>query len=618
MSTAIRNVESNVATVKISDYIMETLVQHGIRQAFMISGGGAMHLVDSVGRHPQLDYVCCHHEQACAIAAEGYARASGQMAAVIVTSGPGGTNTLTGVAGQWLDSIPAIYISGQVKQETTITSCPGLKLRQLGDQELNVVDLVRPMTKYAVMVRDPREMGYHLHRALYLATHGRPGPVWLDIPLDIQAASVALSDLLAYEPSEDEILFDAQILREQAAELLARIRQASRPVIIAGHGIRLAGAVEEFHELIVRLNVPVLTAICGHDLIWSDHPLFAGRPGICGDRHGNMALQNSDLMLAIGARLGVRQISYDYNNLAKEAFRAMVDIDPAELEKPTLRLHMPVHADAKCFIKEMLRQLGDKIVSPKKSWINWCRDRKQTLPTVFDDNSHRPGYVNSYTFADALFRQLPPDALVVTANGTAYTSTYQVMQIKKGTRVFANQACASMGYDLPAAIGACIARGGPVVLLAGDGSIQMNIQELQTIVNYRLPIKIFVYDNRGYLSIRLTQDAYFEGRHIASGPELGVTCPDVCRIAEAYGLPTARLEDETDLDSNLSRLLDLPGPLVCNLHMDPNQTVLPKLSSSVGPDGRLISRPLEDMYPFLPRNEFYSHMLIQSCEKKCA
>ncbi len=382
-------------------------------------------------------------------------------------------------------------------------------------------------------------------------------------------------------------------------------------MILAGHGIRLAGAVEEFHQLIERLNVPVLTAICGHDMIWSDHPLFVGRPGICGDSHGNLALQNSDLMLAIGARMGVRQISYDYYNLAREAFRAMVDIDPAELKKPTLRLHMPIHADAKCFIREMLRQLGNEVVPVKTPWINWCQERRRTLPTILDDNPGRPGYVNSFAFADRLFRLLPPDALVVTANGTAYTGTFQVMQIKKGMRVFANQACASMGYDLPAAIGACIGRGGPVVLLTGDGSIQMNLQELQTIVNYRLPIKIFVLDNQGYLSIRITQDAYFEGRHFASSPEMGVTFPNICRIAEAYGLPTASLVDETDLENNLPQLLDLPGPLVCNVHMDPNQTVLPKLASSVGQDGRLISHTLEDMYPFLPREQFQTHMLIQ-------
>jgi acetolactate synthase-1/2/3 large subunit len=468
------------------------------------------------------------------------------------------------------------------------------------------------------MLRDPRDVGYHLHRALYLATHGRPGPVWLDVPLDIQGASVDPADMRSYDPCEDEIVFDTALLQEQAAELLARIRRASRPVILAGHGIRLAGAVEEFHQLIERLNVPVLTAICGHDMISSDHPLFVGRPGICGDRHGNMALQNSDLILAVGARLGVRQVSYDYDSFAREAFRVMVDIDPTELKKPTLRLHMPIHADAKWFIREMLRQLGDEVVPAKKPWIRWCRERKRTLPTVFDDNSHRPGYVNSYAFTDALFRLLPPDALVVTGNGTAYTGTYQVMQLKKGMRVFTNQACASMGYDLPAAIGACIAHGGPVVLLTGDGSIQMNIQELQTIMNYGLPIKIFVFDNRGYLSIRITQDAYFEGRHIASGPELGVTCPDICRVAEAYGLPAAGLLDETDLEENLSGLLAQTGPLICNVRMDPNQTVLPKLASSVGPDGRLVSRPLEDMYPFLPRDEFYSHMIVQPPLKKCA
>jgi acetolactate synthase-1/2/3 large subunit len=596
---------------KVTDYIAEHLATVGVRHVFMVTGGGAMHLNDSFGRAKGLEFICNQHEQACAIGAEGYYRATGKLAAVNVTSGPGGTNALTGVIGQWLDSIPCIYLSGQVKQQTTIAWCPELKLRQLGDQEINIVDIVRPVTKYAVMVRDAKTIRYHLERALYLATHGRPGPTWLDVPLDIQAATIDPSQLPAYDPAEDEIKFDRKKIREQVAELLKRFRSASRPVLMAGHGIRLAGAADLFVRLAEALNVPVLTAICGHDLIWSDHPLFFGRPGICGDRVGNMVVQNSDLFLAIGARLGVRQIGYNYDAFARAAFRAMVDIDPAELQKPTLRLDLSVQADTRLFIEEMLEQLGGETLPPKQSWLSWCEQQKSGLPTILQDNPSSPEYVNSYLFAQKLFAKLKSGDLVVTGNGTAYTGTYQVMQIKQGVRVFTNQACAAMGYDLPAAIGACIARGKkPVVLITGDGSLQLNIQELQTVVQHRLPIKIFALNNNGYLAIRITQDTYFGKRHFGSAPEGGLTLPNIRAVATAYGLPTVLMANEVAIEPALAEVLSSEGPCVCEVLMDPRQTLYPKISSVVKPDGTMVSRPLEDMYPFLPRDVFARSMII--------
>lgn len=597
--------------IRVTDYIAEFLNKVGVRHVFLVTGGGAMYLNDSFGRARNLQVVINQHEQACAIAAEGYYRATARLAAVNVTSGPGGTNAVTGVIGQWLDSIPCIYLSGQVKQQTTIAWCPELKLRQLGDQEINIVDIVRPVTKYAVMVRDPSQIRYHLERALYVATHGRPGPSWLDLPLDVQAAMVDPGQLAAYDPSEDEVVFDVDRMREQVAQLLGRFRSAERPVLMAGHGIRLAGATDLFMELVEALNVPVVTAICGHDLIWSDHPLFFGRPGICGDRVGNIVVQNSDLFLAIGARLGIRQISYSYDAFARAAFRAMVDIDPAELCKPTLRLHMAVHADARLFIEEMLRQLCGGGVARKDDWISWCKERNRVLPTVLQDNPSRPQFVNSYRFAVRLFEQLRPGDLVVTGNGTAYTGTFQVMRIKRGVRVFTNQGCASMGYDLPAAIGACIGRDRrPVVLITGDGSLQMNIQELQTVVHQRLPIKMFVLNNNGYLAIRITQDTYFDGRHIGSAPEGGLTLPDIQRVAAAYGLPTATIRTDADIDATVSQVLSMDGPCLCEVFMDPAQTLYPKLSSVVKPDGTIVSQPLENMYPFLPEHVFRKNMLV--------
>jgi acetolactate synthase I/II/III large subunit len=589
-----------VVVIKVSDYIAKFFAERGSRHVFMITGGGAMHLNDSFGQSKDLEFFCFQHEQASAFAAEGYYRASGRLPIVNVTSGPGGTNTLSGVIGQWLDSIPAVYISGQVKQETTISSCPELGLRQLGDQEINIVDIVKPVTKYAVMVRDAREIHYHLSKAFYLATHGRPGPVWLDIPLDIQSAKVDESALRTYDPKEDELKIESSLVQSQIAEVIRRIKEAKRPVILAGHGIRLAGAANEFRRLTEQLRIPVLTAICGHDLINSDNPLFFGRPGICGDRLGNIVIQNSDLMIAIGARLGIRQISYNYASFARGAFRVMVDIDKAELSKPTLTIDLPIHSDAKYFVNGMISQLNGESLQPKSVWIRWCEERKRLLPGVISENKNREGYVNSYEFADLLFKQLVPGTTVVTGNGTAYTGTFQIMQIKDGVRVFTNQGCASMGYCLPAAIGASMAGGQrPVVLITGDGSIQMNIQELQTVVAYRLSIKIFVLVNDGYLAIRTTQNAYFDGRHYGSSPEGRLFLPDIRKIAEAYGIPTKRIKGGDSLGDRINDVLSTDGPCLCEIWMDPQQTLYPKLSSTVGSDGKMISSSLENMFPFL-------------------
>jgi len=576
----------------------------------MIAGGGAMHLNDSFGTCPGLEYICFQHEQAAAIAAEGYYRSSGRMPVVNVTSGPGGTNTLTGVIGQWLDSIPAIYISGQVKQETTISACPDLYLRQLGDQEINIVDIVRPVTKYAHMVRKTKEIGYHLRKAYYLATHGRPGPVWLDIPLDIQGAYLDEAELISYNPDEDALQIDQSVWHRQLADLFERIKQAKRPVVMAGHGIRLAGATDEFLHVVERLGVPVVTAICGHDLIPSDHPLYFGRPGICGDRLGNFVVQNSDLLIAIGARLGIRQISYNYSGFAPDAYHVMVDIDLAELKKPTLRIDMPIHADAKDFLDQMLLCCNETPIAQKTEWLEWCRNGKGTLPEIISENVHRKEFINSYEFADLLFKQLPENAVVVTGNGTAYTGTFQVMKIKKGVRVFTNQACASMGYDVPAAIGAAIADPEKkVILITGDGSIQLNIQELETIVAYRLPIKIFVLNNDGYLAIRTTQDAYFEGRHIGSDRSGKLFLADILKIAGAFGIPSERISGNDLLSINIKNILNTSGPIFCEVMMDPKQTLYPKLSSSVGNDGKMISSSLENMFPFLDSATYQSHMV---------
>lgn len=597
--------------IKVADYLAKRIAEAGVRHVFMISGGGAMHLNDAIGRNKDLEYVCNHHEQACAIAVEGYSRTTGNLGVAIVTSGPGGTNTLTGVLGLWLDSIPGMFISGQIKYGTTVEST-GLLLRQLGDQEANIIAIVRSITKYAVMVRDPKSIRYHFEKALYLARNGRPGPVWLDIPLDVQATMIDEDELLPYSLAEDRICFDLETIKAQAAIIIERIRAAERPVFLAGNGIRLAGAMDLFHEVIDLLGVPVQTGMGGNDVIHSDHPLFFGRPSVTGDRSSNFIIQNADVLLTIGVRLGVRTVSYLFKAFARAAYKIIVDIDPAELKKPTIFPDMPVHCDAKILLEEMARQLRGTPLSRKENWIEWCRERRRRYPSVTPEWRAQKDYVNSFHFVDVLSGELSSSDVIVLANGAANTCTFQAIKLKKGQRLFTNTGCAAMGYDLPAAIGACFANDRKqVICIAGDGSIQMNLQELQTIVHHKLPIKIFLLNNNGYTSIRLTQDAYFPGGYVAADPSSGVTFPDIQKICAAYGIQSNQAANHEELLEKIRQTLAVPGPALCEIMMAPDQLLYPKLASEVKPDGTMISKPLEDMYPFLDRAEFLENMLIE-------
>lgn len=597
--------------IRVSDYLAKRIAEAGVRHVFMISGGGAMYLNDAIGKNKDLEYVCNHHEQACAMAVEGYARTTGNLGVAVVTSGPGGTNALTGVLGLWLDSIPGMFISGQIKYGTTVEST-GLPLRQLGDQEASIIAIVKSITKYAMMVRDPKSIRYHFERALYLARNGRPGPVWLDIPLDVQAAMVDENDLLAYSHAEDRICFDPEIVKAQASSIIERFRAAERPVFLAGNGIRLAGAMDIFHEVIDLLGIPVQTAMGGNDVIHSDHPLFFGRPSVTGDRSSNFIIQNADVLLSIGARLGVRTVSYLFKAFARAAYRIVVDIDPAELKKPIIFPDMPVHCDAKVLLEEMARQLRGNPLSRRENWIEWCRERRCRYPSVTPEWRAQKEYVNSFHFVDTLSDEWTSSDVIVLANGAANTCTFQAAKLKKGQRLFTNSGCASMGYDLPAAIGACFANDRKrVICIAGDGSIQMNLQELQTIVHHKLPIKIFLLNNNGYTSIRLTQDAYFPGGYIAADPSSGVTFPDIQKICTAYGIPSNRAANHEELLQRIHQTLAEPGPALCEIMMSPDQQLYPKLASEVKPDGTMVSKPLEDMFPFLDRAEFMENMLIE-------
>lgn len=597
--------------IRVADYVAKTLADYGVRHVFMVTGGGAMFLNDAFGQEKRIKYVCNHHEQACAMAAEAYARVTGQMGVINVTTGPGGINALNGVFGAWVDSIPMLVISGQVKRETLLATYNLPGLRQIGDQEADIISMVKSITKYAALLTEPNSIRYHLERALHLATTGRPGPCWLDIPGDVQASLIDEEGLASYDPNQDEPGWDVGLLRHQCREVIRRLEGAARPVVMAGSGVRLAGALGIFEMVIRKLGVPVATAWTAIDTVASDDPLYCGRPGTVGDRGGNFTVQNSDMLLVIGSRLNIRQVSYNWQGFARHAFKIQVDADGAELNKPTVRPDMGIHCDARLFLEELNRQLDASCYDANlhAEWLNWCRERVKRYPVVLPRHRTTEGPINPYNFLDVLLRRLAPDDVVVCGDGSACVITFQVAQVKQGQRFFTNSGDASMGYDLPAAIGAAVARGGKrVICLAGDGSIQLNIQELQTVVHQRLPIKIFVLNNGGYISIRQTQASFF-GRFVGESPSSGISFPDMVKIAQAYGIPAWRIECQDFLPS-VEMALNTPGPVLCEVMLDPNQPFEPKLSSRQLPDGRMVSTPLEDMYPFLERLELFSNMLI--------
>lgn len=597
--------------MKLSDYVADFLAAAGVTDAFMITGGGAMHLNDSLGKHPGIQCTFFHHEQSCAIAADSYYRLSNRLPVVNVTSGPGGTNAITGVYGAWVDSIGMIVISGQVKWETLVRSTD-LPLRQLGDQELDIVPVVKPITKYAEMVTDPQSIRYHLERALYLAINGRPGPVWLDIPLNVQGAQIDPDTLEGYAPPEADLVYETD-LDSACAEILRRIEKAERPVILAGTGVWLSGRHDQFLRLLDKLQIPVTTAWNSNDLVSDDNPWYCGRPGTIGDRPGNFTVQNADFLLVLGSRLNIRMVSYNWKAFARAAFKVIVDIDAVELKKPTIVPDLPVHADLRDVLPKLL-EMNYRPSPEHKAWVEWCQVRRQRYPVVLPEYWER-SRVNNYCFVKSLFEELEENDIVVTANGAAAVVTFQAAIIKKGQRMYHNSGCATMGYDLPASIGACVASGGKrIVCIAGDGSLQMNLQELQTIVGNKFPIKLFVLNNDGYLSMKQTQQNFFNGRLYGCDPSSGVTFPDFEKLAFAYGIPYRNSRSHADLREKIRSTLDSQGPQMCELFLDLTQVFAPKLASRQLPDGRMVSPAPEDMFPFLSREELAQNMLIPLLE----
>lgn len=609
--------------MRVADCIASIAIKSGITQTFMVTGGGAMHLNDAFTRIAGMKTLYMHHEQACAMAAEGYARRGGGMALVNVTTGPGGINALNGVFGAFTDSVPMLVVSGQVKTET-VASLQALPLRQLGDQEADILPMVRPITKFAEALLDPNDVAFMVEKAIWIARSGRPGPVWIDVPIDIQAAQVDESRLRHFEPARDVEGFPAShpnetgalagaALSEAVRDVVTRLRAAKRPVILPGTGIRTGKAVDAFNAVIDRLSVPVATAFNAHDLLPDDHRTFAGKAGTVGDRSGNFAVQNADFLLVLGCRLNIRQISYNYQAFAREATKVMVDIDAAEMAKHTLSIDVPIQADLGSFLEEMLRQLDNHEVPGEHAhYLEWCRVRKDRYPAALPEYFERNEPINPYAAISTMWDELGDQDTVVTANATACIVTFQTARLRGDQRLFSNSGSASMGYDLPAAIGAYLAAGEPgrTVCMAGDGSIMMNLQELQTIAGNRLPIKVFLLNNSGYSSIWQSQTAWFPDNLSGCGPTSGVSFPDFMKVAAAFGIEARRVTRLDEARDAIRAALAAPGPFVCEFMLDPEQPFAPKLSSRRLDDGRMVSAPLEDMAPFLPRDEFAGNMLI--------
>ena len=613
---------------RIADYIADFLVERGITDCFTVVGGGAMHLNDALGHKDGLHSTYNHHEQASAMAAEAYARLNNKMAVLCVTTGPGGTNAITGVVGGWLDSIPMFVLSGQVRYDTTARYneqfTEGYKLRSVGDQEFDITKSVSCMCKYAVMLEDPKKIRFVLEKAFHLATTGRPGPVWIDVPVNYQGMVIETEGLEAYDGSDeqkkDDSLLPEKVDIKIVQTVIEKIKNAKRPVLYAGNGIRLSGGFDEFRTAVEKLGIPVCTYWDAIDLIETEHPLYVGRGGNMGDRPGNFAVQNADLVLAVGNRLPIRVVGYNWKTWAREAEVIMVDIDPAELRKPTIHVEMPVHADAKDFFEQVNNLLTDEKepVFKENDWIKICQDWKKNYPVCLQRHKdENDGFSNAYAAFDYISRNLPENTLTVTSNGTCCVAGHQTWFIKKGSRFFNNNAIASMGYGLPASIGACIANGRKTTIcLEGDGSIMMNLQELQTVVTNKLPVKIILINNQGYHSIRQTQTNLFSNHcKVGIGPESNdLSFPDYKKISNAFDIPYFEAHSNADVEKSFDEMMRKDGFAIFEIFVSTEQFFEPKNSARRLEDGTIVSAPLEDLSPFLPREELAKNLYIKPIE----
>jgi acetolactate synthase-1/2/3 large subunit len=619
--------------IRVADYIALRCVEAGAKHVFLVTGGGAMHLNDAFGRNKNLEPVCFHHEQAAAIAAESYYRLTNRLAVLNVTTGPGGINALNGVYGAYVDSLGMLVVSGQVKRETYLRNYP-LALRQLGDQEVDIVSMARPAVKYATTLQDPLLVREVMDKAVYLVNHGRPGPVWIDVPVDVQAALIDPLTLLPYIGGDIGLLADPDVsentrlelnqkpdltLAHQINQVIEKLKAAKRPIVFAGMGPRIAGVHSEFLALLDKLKIPVVTGWNAHDVLTNDSPFYAGRPGTVGDRAGNFTVQNADFLLVLGSRLNVRQVSYNWKSFAPHAWKAMVDIDQAELNKPTINVDLKICANLKIFIPALNTALSE-YQSPKAhhEYLAWCQERVNKYPTVLPEyyKEDAKDRINLYAFMEKLFANLSSDDVVITGNGSACVVSFQAGKLKLGQRLYTNSGNASMGYDLPAAIGASIALGRKkVICLAGDGSLMMNLQELQTMMGYKLPIKVIVINNNGYHSIRQTQQAYFSDNMFGIGPKDGVSLPDFVELARGFKIASLAVHSLKEWESvPVQNLFNSDQGALIEVFVDPDLPFSPKLASRKLPDGTMVSPSLEDMAPFLSREELASNMLINNLD----
>ncbi len=571
--------------MRLSDYVIQYLRdRHQVDTVFTVSGGGCIFLIDSLGTTEGVKYVATHHEQAAAIAAEGYARINNRLGAYVVTSGPGGTNALTGTLCSWLDSIPVITISGQVNKEMT-TNYTEQPLRQLGDQEFDIVKSVSSMTKYAVQVNDPKDIKYHLDKACHLALTGRPGPVWIDIPLNVQSADINPEELIGYNELEEVVQYTDQDINS----LVEKWNNAKKPLMVVGNGIRLADGVNELHQLLQSTNIPVISAVNGNDLVNTDYKHYYGRFGTHAQICANNLLSECDFLLAVGTRLYVRQTGYNFQGFAKQAYKVHVDVDRAELDKPTLHTDLKIHSDAKKFLSKLLTLELPKVDS---SWLDIC-DEFNKAPKVLDRHRNKEAFTSHYAFVEELSKVMPSDHHIVTSDGSANVVTMQVMDLKGNQRLITNTGCAPMGYGLPAALGAATHH--KIVCLEGDGSLHLNIHELQTMKHYNLPIKLILLNNDGYLSIKVSQKTFFNGRYVASEKNSGVSFPNFEKLIKAYDIPYYSIKTNKDIHPTLENFLAQEGPCICEVFTDPDEFHEPKVVAKLGADGKFIPGELKNI-----------------------
>ena len=605
--------------IKLSDYVLKFVADLGITHCFLVTGGGAMHLNQSLATETRITPICNSHEQASAICAEGYAKATNGLGFCMVTTGPGGTNAVTGVAGAWLDSTPVLYVSGQVKRPDRMfdaVSGKPLGMRQLGVQEVDICSIVGPITKYAVTVLEPNDIRYHLQKAVYLALNGRPGPVWIDIPLDVQASPIDENQLRSFDPAEfanDARITGTSNIPYEVQKAIEAFNACERPLLFAGNGIRLARAEAEFEELRQLLGVPTVATWCAADLVPSDDPTYVGRPGSVAARGANFALQNCDFLLALGVRLDFAITGYAPQNLAREAHKIAVDIDAAELGKLHPYLQQPVCADAKAFLTELLKHKDKLKPRNLEPWLNRCADWKTRYPVVTEDHRKPEGLVSIFNLAEVLGTEVKPeDRLVVGNSGSGIEIYLLACPTLHSQRLYHTAGLGSMGYAVPMAIAVSIANPGrEVIAVDGDGGFMFNIQELETIHRLNLPIKFFVLNNNGYSSIRASQTAYFKQATIGADKKTGLTIPDLSAVGQAFKLGTYVIKDQTSLRDEVRKVLDMPGPVLCDVNVLPDEVRAPRLQSYQKPDGSFVSKPLEDLFPFLPREEFLANMIVK-------